>query len=475
MNRPALLLTVTAWLVLAPAHALAQPPLQPADLLGGLETFYPPLAAAQAELRAAEAARTAAEGAFDPAWRTRAAVLPTAQYPHQRIDTSLEQPTPFWGATLFGGWRRGQGAFASYDGKLATNEGGEVRGGVSVPLWRNGAIDRRRADLARAEAAVEAAGAQLRTQRLEAARQAVGRYWDWVTAGQRVAVARRWLTLAQRRDADLGAAVRAGALPALERQENERAVQQRVGYVAQVERGLEQAAIEVSLFWRDAAGSPRLPEPARLPTHLPPATPLPEAVLRADMAAAVGARPEPRRLEAVLTQARIELALAENQLAPAVDVSVLGSQDLGAGDPGRATPELEAGLSLEVPLLARTPRGRIAQASAAVAGLEAQLRFQRDRVQAEVRDAASAVAATARRAEAAGRERGVAERLAAAEAERLRLGEGSLFLVNLREQAAAEAGVREAEALGEHQRARALYEAAVGRLVPAESAGGSRR
>jgi hypothetical protein len=82
-----------------------------------------------------------------------------------------------------------------------------------------------------------------------------------------------------------------------------------------------------------------------------------------------------------------------------------------------------------------------------------------------VRDAASAVSATARRAEAAGRERAIAERLALAEAERLRLGEGSLFLVNLREQAAAEAAVREADALGEHQRARAQYEAAVGRLA----------
>ncbi|MEB3223326.1 MAG: TolC family protein [Candidatus Sericytochromatia bacterium] len=445
--------------------ALAQPPLQPAALLGGLEASYPPLASARAELQAAEALRTAAEGGFDPAWRTRAAVLPTAQYPHQRLDTSLEQPTPFWGATLFGGWRRGLGAFASYDGKLATNDGGEVRGGISLPLWRNGAIDRRRADLARADAAVTAAEAQLRTQRLEAARQAAARYWDWVAAGQRVAVARRWLGLAQRRDADLGAAVRAGALPALERQENERAVQQRVGHLALVERGLEQAAIELSLFWRDAAGAPRLPEPGLLPGRLPPMAPLAEALLHADLASAPDVRPEPRRLEAALLQARIELALAENQLAPAVDVSVLGSQDLGAGDPGRATPELEAGLSLEVPLLARTPRGRIAQAGAAVAGLEAQLRFARDRVQAEVRDAASAVGATARRAEAAGRERAIAERLALAEAERLRLGEGSLFLVNLREQAAAEAAVREADALGEHQRARAQYEAAVGRLA----------
>jgi hypothetical protein len=39
-----------------------------------------------------------------------------------------------------------------------------------------------------------------------------------------------------------------------------------------------------------------------------------------------------------------------------------------------------------------------------------------------------------------------------------------MFIVNLREQAAAEAAVREAEALGEHQRARVSYETAAGRI-----------
>ncbi|MEB3196616.1 MAG: TolC family protein, partial [Candidatus Sericytochromatia bacterium] len=441
-----------AWLVVPAAIALA--PLPPEALLGSLEASYPPLQAARAELRAAESLRTAAEGAFDPAWRTRATVLPTAQYPHQRVDTSLEQATPFWGAALFGGWRRGQGQFAPYDGKLVTNEGGEWRAGMNLPLWRNGPIDRRRADLLRAEAAVDVAQAQLRIQQLEAARQAAVRYWDWVAAGQRAAIARRWLQLAQRRDADLAAAVRAGALPALERQENERVVQQRLGQLAQAERGLEQAAIELSLFWRDEGGAPHLPEAARLPGVLPPAQAIASGALQADLTAALGLRPEPQRLQALLTQARVELTLAENQLAPAMDLSLAGSQDLGAGDPGRATPELEAGVSLEVPLIARTPRGRIAQAEAQVVGLEAQARFVRDRVQAEVRDAGSGVRAAVRRAEAARREREVSERLAQAEAERLRLGEGSMFQVNLREQVAAEAAVREVDALAEHQRAR---------------------
>ena len=443
--------------------ALAELPLRPVELADGLEAAYPPLVTAQAELEAAAAQLQAAQGAFDPAWRTRAITLPSGQYPHQRVDSSLEQATTLWGASLFGGWRRGQGTFAAYDGKLVTNEGGEVRGGLTLPLWRNGPIDRRRADVARAEALVLAAQAALKAQRLEASRQAAQRYWDWVTAGVRVGIARNWLALARRRDGDLAAAVRAGALPALEGQENGRTTQQRLGFLAAAERGLGQAAIELSLFWRGADGQPQLPTASRLPAGLEAAVALTTPRLQADLEQAVAFRPEPERLNATLSQARIELAFAENQLAPSVDLSLQGSQDLGLGDPARATPEVEAGVMLDVPLIARTPRGRIAQATAAVAGLEAQVRFARDRVRAEVRDAASAVAATIRRAQAARQERLVADRLASAEADRLRLGEGSLFLVNLREQAAAEAAVREADALGDHQRAWAAYEAAAGR------------
>jgi outer membrane protein TolC len=331
-------------------------------------------------------------------------------------------------------------------------------------LWRNGPIDRRRAELVRAEAQTTIAEAALQLQRLEASQQAIQRYWDWVAAGQQVAIARRWLNLARKRDADLATGIRTGALPALERQENERAIQQREGYLAQAERGLERSAIALSLFLRDEKGSPRLPSPAQLPPELPPARHLSEALVQADLTAVAALRPEPRQVEAQLEQARVDLALAENQLAPALDLSFQGSQDLGAGQVGRATPELEAGVLVDVPLIARTPRGKIAQSQAKVKGLEAKLRFAQDKARAGVKDAASAVVAATRRAVAAKGERDVAERLAVLEAERLRLGEGSLFIVNLREQAAADAAVREAIALGEHQRARVVYETSAGRI-----------
>ena len=46
-----------------------------------------------------------------------------------------------------GGWRVGDGKFAPYDGKLDTRSYGEWSGGLKLPLWRDRAIDPRRAEL----------------------------------------------------------------------------------------------------------------------------------------------------------------------------------------------------------------------------------------------------------------------------------------------------------------------------------------
>ena len=70
--------------------------------------------------------------------------------------------------------------------------------------------------------------------------------------------------------------------------------------------------------------------------------------------------------------------------------------------------------------------------------------------------------AAIRRLEIAVAERGLAERLTVAERERFDLGESSLLLVNLREQAMLEAQAREVDASADAHRAHAAWLAATG-------------
>lgn len=430
-------------------------------VLQRVKQHYPPLLAAEQERLAAAAEWLAAQGAFDPALRSRVAHTPIGQYPQTRVDASVEQATPWGGASWFGGYRLGTGKIAPYDGKWETNDGGELRMGVQVPLWRNGVIDRRRLTLWRAEAGLDIATANLTQQRLEAWRQAAVRYWEWVAATHKAHLAQKLLELAQNRERDLAEAVRRGNIPAIESIENQRAIAQRHAQWVQNQRQQTQSTIELSLFFRDDQGQPYLV------SHPTPPPPWPTPTSNANtpkqrIDTAMRHRPERQRLRAQTQQAEWELQFAANQVNPVVDLSLSGAQDLGAGSLQRANPELEGSLNLDIPLRNRGPEGRLAQAEAALRRLSAQTRLVDDRITAEVKDATNAVETAQERLKWVSNERAIAQDLESRERERFKLGDGTMFMVNLREQTTFEARIREIDAQLDHARALAALQAATG-------------
>ncbi len=425
------------------------------------------LLAAKAEQDGAEADLLTAEGGFDPSLKSSGAVMATGAYPSQRIDTIIEQPTPLWGTSVFAGYRFGLGKFADYDGKLETNEYGELRGGLRVPVLRDGPIDRRRANIARTELGVEIAKLGLDQQKIEITRISTQRYWDWVGAGRRLSVAQDWLALAEQRNIDITTRVTKGDLPEIEQLENERSLLSRRAAVISAKRQVEQAAIELSLFFRKVDGSPNVPSKDQLPESLPDppvvAAVEPTADAQTD---ALARRPEPKRAEAVKAQAKVELDLARNQALPAIDLFVVGSADLGPGDEKRGIPVVEAGVVIDIPLLFRPQRGRVKSQEAAVRRADKQAEFARDRVGAEVKDSRSAKDAAAKRAEVAAQEVTLAEKLEVLEKKRFDLGDSTMLIVNLREQATLEARLRRIDALVDYQKAVAAERAAKGLSTP---------
>lgn len=425
-------------------------------------TTYPGLAATRRDVDIAAADALTAAGGFDPRVQAKAIGIPFGPYRYGYVETSVEQATPVWGTRLFGGWRRSQGELAVYDGDLLTNDYGEARAGALVPLLRNGPIDARRAAIRRAELGISLAGATVAERKIAVMRLASNSYWDWVAAGRFAAIDEALLGVGVARDAQLGASVAAGNLPRIERIDNQRAIQQRIAQLEASRRALENAAIELSLFLRNEDGSPRLVDPRRVPSSIPDPE-IPETARgTTDVRLALARRPEPRRLEAVAAQAQVDRELAANQKKLGLDVAVAGAKDFGPGDPRIARPELQLMLLVDVPILNRvqTGRERAAEASAAKASLQATL--ARDRVVADVRDARSAIARARQRVIAARGEVAFAKQLVDLEQQRFALGDGTQFLVNLREQAAAEAEKRLVAALADFQRALVDHRAATG-------------
>jgi outer membrane protein TolC len=93
-------------------------------------------------------------------------------------------------------------------------------------------------------------------------------------------------------------------------------------------------------------------------------------------------------------------------------------------------------------------------------------RLARDRVGADIRDAYSALQAAFDRLQMVRGEVQVALKLEDAERSRFELGDSTLFLVNLRELATADAALREVNATADYHRFYADYVAAMARATP---------
>ncbi len=452
----------------APATA-AHATLTLAEVLAILTATHPQLEAARQRQRAADGDVMAARGGFDPVLRARGQYVPIGAYPRGTVDVELRQPTPLWGLSVYGGWRLGLGRFAAYDLRGKTADGGEVRAGVSLPLWQGGAIDRRRADLRIAGLAQDGAAADFEARMLELERAAGRAYWAWVGAGLRLEVQRSLLALAEDRDEALRKQITAGSVPAVEGLDNRRAILDRGARIVAAERALQQAAFELARHLRDAEGTVQPPAPGRLPDAFPePRLPVSDRVEQT-IREAWARRPDLRRLVLQREAAAVEVKLARNNRSPKIDLDAYAAKDIGATDPAYAylrPAEFVASVNVELPLALRGARGRLRRAEAELARIDAELRMGRDVVALEIRDAHSALVAAHARVGLAREQLTAAHELEQAERSRFRLGDSTLLLVNLREQAATDAALQEIDALGEYQRAEVDLRAAAGLFGP---------
>jgi outer membrane protein TolC len=431
-------------------------------LIEGVNKNFSLLLAAFQDMDIAQSELLSAKGAFDGNIKANGTTAPTGYYANNRMDMLVEQPTMYNGMSFFGGYRMGRGSFAPYDGKLATNSLGEVRAGARVPLWRDRSIDKNRAALKQAEIGIQIADLSVAQQKIDIIRNATLRYWDWIAAAQRYTIAKSLYDIALQREKQISKRVKAGDLPPIEQADNERVLLQRESFLIGSEQNLEIAANELSIYLMDENGNQRNPRIEEIPESIFSLfEEIRDTNLEKEIENALERRPELKRFEAQRDQNRIDQELAKNQMGPGVDIVVIASQDLGTGSVTRSKPELEASIVLNVPLRTRTQQGKLDGSVAKNEKLSKQEKFFRDRITADIRNSFSNVNVTRQRAILAQKEFILAKKLEEAERLRYVMGEGTLLVVNIREQTTGEAAIREVDALVDHHRAIANYKAAV--------------
>lgn len=447
---------------LDPAAASADPlPLQ--AVLDSVRTGYPLLLAILEQRDIAEGNLLSAEGGFDTKFGGSWTSKPHAFYINNRGEAKLEQPTPFWGTTFFTGYKIGRGIFEPWYKERETYRGGEHSVGMLLPLLRNGPIDPRRAKLRQAEIERLAADPAIHRAYIEFVRGATKAYWNWLAAGLRTRVARDLLRIAEERDVAIRQRIATGAAPLIDGVDNNRLIVDRKDKLIASVRREEQAAIELSLFVRDADGGPILVTAARLPADFPP-PPAPDSQpVGAAIETALRRRPELESIRLARRKVEVDRQLARNEQLPGLDLSVSGSKDYGRATPAgdKRELEIETIVALDVPIQMRVARGRQRAAEAAIRQLGQQEEFQRNRVVADVQDARSAIAAAEGRLVQARENLRLARELEEAERRKFDLGASNLIFVNTRELTTADAAAQVYDAQAEYFRALADQRAAL--------------
>lgn len=433
-----------------------------ADVVSSVYSSYPALDAAARERQIAAGKELAQWGAFDSIIVADALTEPLGFYENYRYDLGVKQYN--WGGSqTFAGYRLGRGSFEPWYLERETNRGGEFKTGVLVPFLRNRDIDKRRAAVFKAQLDRAAAEPLLQLEVIDAVRTASLAYWDWVAAGRKASIARELEQLAVERQEGLEKRAARGDLPGIALVDNERLIVSRRAKLIEAEQKLNLAAIKLSIFLRDFTGTPLLATTAQLPTEFPPASPPHESTTELSVPQALARRPELWLLQLEAERAEVEIRQASNLALPAVDGVVAGSQDVGeptSDKRDKSQFELEAGVQLEVSLQRRTALGKLRAAQGKLAQIVAKRRLSEQKIVAQVQGAGTALAAAYAGLQQATRNVELARQMEDAERTKFERGDSDLLLVNLREQATADAAVLAVDAAANYFMAQAQLHAA---------------
>lgn len=416
--------------------------------------------AADLERDVADAEILAAQGGFDPVLRSKTDFKEKGDVTKaDRTDTVIEQPIPWlFGPRLYTGYRRNVGT--NVDPEEETSDRGESRLGVAVSLLQGVFTDRRRAALEKAELRPELAEATRRLERNNLARAAALRYIDWAEATELLAIQDELCVLADARATFVDARVSEGEAAPIDGAEASLEVARRRGDRLSAQRAFEQATIDAAMLLWNGDGTPR-PLDGK-PAPIPAPAPLEGARIAAERVDAERLRPEIERARLAVTNAEIDVKLANELWWPSIDAFAETIQ------PDLASPsvdEYKAGFTVNHALRFRAQDGQLALARIAAQRAWLQQVAARRAVDADIDRALVALERSLERFGAVESETTLAQRLAEAERERLDAGDSSLLLVNLRERAAAEAASRRVSAKAEYLRAVITYRWAIGSIA----------
>jgi outer membrane protein TolC len=468
-----------AVLALAPLPALAQDiaanrepieaalttgPLSPEEVLRSSALTFPQVLEAFEREAAARADQLAADGAFDLMLKGEYYDRLTGYYTGGYAKVEARQPLRPYGAEVFGSYRISDGTFPIYENYDYTNQLGEAKVGAIFSLLRNRDIDSRRFAIEDSRLAASQAKLDVMLVRMNVQHEALRAYWRWVAAGEEIHVFEELLEIAEARQIGLTREVNEGARARIALTENEQNLLRRRTLLEQARRDFQTASNALGFYLRGASGQMIVPTRDMLPgPNRMRALPAAETLASAPVSEVIATRPELQTFRIALARATNKVLLRENDLQPSLNASVELSRDfgrIGPGGPGFDSTDTVIGLTFSVPLQRRAAQGALARAEAELRETELRQRRIADQITTEVANILANLTAARKLADLADAEVKQANQMVQAERTRFRLGAGEFFLVNAREETAANAQIGAIRAQLAGRLAEASYNAA---------------
>lgn len=429
-----------------------------ATVIDSVHNSFPLVEAAYLENEIAGGNVIAAEGEFDTKLKASSENGPTGFYQTYRQMAGVAQPL-FGGGEVFGGYRIGRGDFQPWYKERQTDDGGEFKVGAAIPFVRNREIDARRAALWRAGYDAQIARPEIRGQLIGFSLDASLAYWKWVSEGRKYFAERDWLELASKRNEQIQRRVEEGDLDPPEQTDNERAIAMRKAKLSDQLRRVEQAAVKLSLYLRDADGTPIIVQLDQIPEFPTPDT-VDDAKVDSDIALALEQRPDLEILRLLQERLQVDYQEACNLGLPRLDAVMSASQDVGEAASAKRDKsefELEAGFFFDMPIQRRKARGKMQAIEAKIAQVAAKERLTSDKITAGVQAAVTGMKRAYEQLIQARKAKSLANEMADIERRKFELGESDLLKVALREQYAIEAIEGEVTALLNFFSSRSVY------------------
>ena len=478
-RRPGLLLAGAALALLCAAPALAQniepnaEPLEaalrtgqltPDEVLRSSALTFPQVLEAFEREAAARADQLGADGAFDLLLKGEYYDRLSGTFSGGFAKAEARQPLRPLGAEVFGSYRLSDGRFPIYENINNTNQAGEVKVGALFSLLRNRDIDSRRFAIEDTRLAASQAQLDVLLVRLNVQHEALRAYWRWVAAGEEIRVFEELLEIAEARQVGLAREVNEGARARIALTENEQNLLRRRTLLEQARRDFLVASNSLGFYLRGENGQMVVPTREMLPDlERMKSVARPEVLAATPVSEVIQNRPELQTFKLALERANNRVALRQNDLQPSLNASVELSRDFGAvgdGGPTFDSTDTVVGLTFSVPLQRRTARGALQRAEAELRETELRQRRITDQITTDVANILTGLGAAIKLADLADAELKQANAMVQAERTRFRLGAGEFFLVNAREETAANAQIEAIRAELNGRLAEASYNAA---------------